>query len=151
MRTRCGPKALPVDCDNELLTLYRLIITMLLDVRFALFETVRGQVNLSVREDKQRGVYVAGATEEYVTSADEVIDGCVPQKIIVVAKNSHRRISVTVANVYDPGRSIGRSVGRSVGRSYTVHDWRLRAANLQCRAFVAFFLFPLVRSCEQIA
>ena len=29
-------------------------------------------MNLSVREDKQRGVYVAGATEEYVTSADEV-------------------------------------------------------------------------------
>lgn len=32
-------------------------------------------MNLSVREDKQRGVYVAGATEEYVTSADEVMDG----------------------------------------------------------------------------
>lgn len=30
------------------------------------------QMNLPVREDKQRGVYVAGATEEYVTSADEV-------------------------------------------------------------------------------
>ncbi|CAN0382336.1 unnamed protein product [Hapterophycus canaliculatus] len=30
-------------------------------------------MNLSVREDKQRGVYVAGATEEYVTSADELI------------------------------------------------------------------------------
>lgn len=29
-------------------------------------------MNLPVREDKQRGVYVAGATEEYVTSADEV-------------------------------------------------------------------------------
>lgn len=31
------------------------------------------QMNLPVREDKQRGVYVAGATEEYVTSADEVM------------------------------------------------------------------------------
>lgn len=30
-------------------------------------------MNLPVREDKQRGVYVAGATEEYVTSADEVM------------------------------------------------------------------------------
>lgn len=30
------------------------------------------KVNLPVREDKKRGVYVAGATEEYVTSADEV-------------------------------------------------------------------------------
>lgn len=31
------------------------------------------QVNLPVREEKSRGVYVAGATEEYVTSAEEVI------------------------------------------------------------------------------
>lgn len=30
------------------------------------------KVNLPVREDKKIGVYVAGATEEYVTSADEV-------------------------------------------------------------------------------
>ncbi len=34
------------------------------------------QMNLPVREDKQRGVYVAGATEEYVTSADEVRGRC---------------------------------------------------------------------------
>lgn len=37
-----------------------------------LLDTYHKKVNLPVREDKQRGVYVAGATEEYVTSADEV-------------------------------------------------------------------------------
>ena len=36
------------------------------------------QVNLPVREEKSRGVYVAGATEEYVTSAEEVKDCLLP-------------------------------------------------------------------------
>ncbi|CAM9173986.1 unnamed protein product [Scytosiphon promiscuus] len=38
-----------------------------------LLDTYHTKMNLPVREDKQRGVYVAGATEEYVTSADELI------------------------------------------------------------------------------
>lgn len=37
-----------------------------------LLDTYHKKVNLPVREDKQRGVYVAGATEEYVTNANEV-------------------------------------------------------------------------------
>ncbi|CAM9868551.1 unnamed protein product, partial [Ectocarpus sp. 8 AP-2014] len=36
-----------------------------------LLDSYHTKMNLPVREDKQRGVYVAGATEEYVTSADE--------------------------------------------------------------------------------
>ncbi|CAM9864630.1 unnamed protein product, partial [Ectocarpus sp. 8 AP-2014] len=38
-----------------------------------LLDSYHTKMNLPVREDKQRGVYVAGATEEYVTSADELI------------------------------------------------------------------------------
>eukprot|EP00752_Nemacystus_decipiens_P003563 g3286.t1 len=38
-----------------------------------LLDNYHTKMNLPVREDKQRGVYVAGATEEYVTSAEELI------------------------------------------------------------------------------
>ena len=32
------------------------------------------QVNLTIREDKIKGIYVAGVTEEYVTSHTELLD-----------------------------------------------------------------------------
>ena len=32
------------------------------------------QVNLTIREDKVKGIYVAGVTEEYVTSHTELLD-----------------------------------------------------------------------------
>ncbi|CAM9622605.1 unnamed protein product, partial [Discosporangium mesarthrocarpum] len=38
-----------------------------------LLDAYNTKVNLPIREDKQKGVYVAGATEEYVTSAEELI------------------------------------------------------------------------------
>ena len=30
-------------------------------------------MNLTIREDKQKGIYVAGVTEEYVTSHEELM------------------------------------------------------------------------------
>jgi kinesin family protein 5 len=37
-----------------------------------LLDETRTKVNLTVREDKLKGIYIAGATEEYVTSIEEV-------------------------------------------------------------------------------
>jgi kinesin family protein 5 len=38
-----------------------------------LLDENRLKVNLTVREDKIKGVYIAGVTEEYVTSVDELL------------------------------------------------------------------------------
>mmetsp|Transcript_38576 Transcript_38576/g.48723 ORF Transcript_38576/g.48723 Transcript_38576/m.48723 type:complete len:883 (-) Transcript_38576:359-3007(-) len=39
-----------------------------------LLDEFRAKGNLQVREDPQKGIYVAGATEKYVTSEDELLD-----------------------------------------------------------------------------
>lgn len=39
-----------------------------------LLDENRVKVNLTVREDKIKGIYIAGVTEEYVTSVDELLN-----------------------------------------------------------------------------
>ncbi|CAM9240921.1 unnamed protein product, partial [Sphacelaria rigidula] len=65
-----------------------------------LLDSYQTKVNLPVREDKKRGVYVAGATEEYVTSADELI--------AVMAAGAKNR--VTAATGMNQGSSRSHSV-----------------------------------------
>lgn len=38
-----------------------------------LLDESRTKTNLTVREDKLKGIYIAGVTEEYVTSVDELL------------------------------------------------------------------------------
>jgi kinesin family protein 5 len=39
-----------------------------------LLDENRIKINLTIREDKIKGIYVAGVTEEYVTSQDELLN-----------------------------------------------------------------------------
>ena len=39
-----------------------------------LLDENRVKVNLTVREDKIKGIYIAGVTEEYVTSVDDLLN-----------------------------------------------------------------------------
>ena len=38
-----------------------------------LLDPHRVKTNLTIREDKIKGIYIAGVTEEYVTSSDELL------------------------------------------------------------------------------
>lgn len=49
------------------------LLLCLLQVR-DLLDNHRIKTNLTVREDKVKGIYIAGVTEEYVTSQEELLD-----------------------------------------------------------------------------
>lgn len=65
-----------------------------------LLDDTRLKVNLAVREDKIKGLYVAGVTEEYVTSVPELLD--------IMAKGSTNR--ATAATGMNEGSSRSHSV-----------------------------------------
>ncbi len=48
-----------------------------------LLDNTRTKKDLTVREDKQKGVYIAGVTEEYVTNHRELLDTMARGKIAV--------------------------------------------------------------------
>lgn len=67
------------------------------------------KTNLMVREDKTKGIYIAGVTEEYVTSEDELLD-------IMSAGALNRAVAATGMN---EGSSRSHSVFSITG---TTHD-----------------------------
>ena len=70
-----------------------------------LLDNHRVKTNLMVREDKTKGIYIAGVTEEYVTSEDELLGimaaGAINRAVAATGMNegssrSHSVFSITV-------------------------------------------------------
>mmetsp|Transcript_7327 Transcript_7327/g.12302 ORF Transcript_7327/g.12302 Transcript_7327/m.12302 type:complete len:883 (-) Transcript_7327:214-2862(-) len=82
-----------------------------------LLDNHRIKTNLAVREDKIKGIYISGVTEEYVTSEDELLNimaaGAVNRAVAATGMNegssrSHSVFSITVSQ-----RDVSRATSKS--------------------------------------